>query len=207
MKGVILIARIAKWRQLSEQEFADLVKESRSFYELAQKIGYEKTGGGTQTSLKQAVKERGLDTSHFLGQAWNRENYDYSAFTKNSYKKNGKTTAAPLIKLRGQKCENCGLTEWMGQPIKLEVHHKNGDRSNNELDNLQLLCPNCHSYTETFCNKSKYQTVSDEDFVIALQNSKNICQALKKLGLTPAGGNYVRARELITKYQLSHLYS
>lgn len=199
--------RIAKWRQLSEQEFADLVKKSRSFQDLAQKIGYEKTGGGTQTSLKQAVKERGLDTSHFLGQAWNRENYDYSAFTRNSYKKNGRTAATPLIKLRGHKCENCGLTEWQGQPIKLEVHHKDGNRSNNELNNLQLLCPNCHSYTETFCYKTKHQTVSDEDFVIALQDSTNIAQALRKLGLTPAGGNYTRARELIAKHQLSHLYS
>ena len=83
-----------------------------------------------------AVKERKLDTSHFLGQGWNKDNYNYSLFEKNSIKKNGKTTAKPLIALRGNKCENCGLTEWLGQPIKLEVHHKNGDRSDNSLENL-----------------------------------------------------------------------
>lgn len=199
--------KVAKWRLLPEEEFARLVKESRSFQDLAQKIGYEKTGGGTQTSLKQAVKERNLDTSHFLGNTWNRENYDYSSFEKNSIKKNGKTTLKPLIKLRGRKCEKCGLTEWLDQPINLEIHHVNGDRSDNSLENLILLCPNCHSYTETFCYKTKHQTVKEEDFVLALQQSKNISQALKMLGLTNAGGNYTRARELIEKYHLTHLYS
>lgn len=199
--------KVAKWRQLEEKEFARLVAESRSFQDLARKIGYEKTGGGTQTSLKQAVRERGLDTSHFLGQAWNRDNYDYSNFEKNSIKKNGKTTLKPLIALRGNKCECCGLTEWLNQPIKLEIHHKNGDRSDNSLENLQLLCPNCHSYTETFCYKSRNQTIKEENFVLALKESSNISQALKMLGLTPAGGNYTRARELIEKYNLTHLYS
>lgn len=201
------MGRIAKWRQLSETEFKQLVEESRSFQDLAQKIGYEKTGGGTQTALKQAVKERQIDTSHFLGQGWNKENYDYSSFEKNSIKKNGKTTLIPLIKLKGRQCECCKKTEWMSQPINLEVHHKNGDRSDNSLENLELLCPNCHSYTETFCYKSKRATVSDEDFVLALEMNSNIRQALKQLGLTPAGGNYARARELISKYKLTHLYS
>lgn len=201
------MAIIAKWRQLEEEEFAKFVSESRSFQDLAQKIGYKKTGGGTQTSLKEAVKERGLDTSHFLGQHWNKDNYDYSSFTKNSLKKNGRTTLKPLIALRGRKCENCGLTEWLGQPINLEIHHINGDHSDNSLENLQILCPNCHSYTDTFCYKSKKETVKEEDFVLALQLNKTISQALKTLGLTPAGGNYTRARELIEKYKITHLYS
>lgn len=60
--------KVAKWRQLSEEEFAQLVKESKSFYELAERIGYSKTGGGTQETLKKVVKERNLDISHFTGQ-------------------------------------------------------------------------------------------------------------------------------------------
>lgn len=197
---------IAKWRQLPEEEFAKLVQESKSFYELAEKIGYTKTGGGTQTSLKRAVAERNLDISHFTGQAWNKGQYDYTTFAKGSPKKNGKTTLTPLVALRGQECENCHLTSWLGQPINLEIHHKDGDRSNNELDNLQLLCPNCHSYTNTFCYKTARISIVEEDFVEALKENSTIRQALKQLGLTPAGGNYERARELISKYHLSHLY-
>jgi len=107
--------------------------------------------------------------------------------------------------LRGRKCECCGTTEWLGQPINLEIHHLNGDRSDNRLENLQLLCPNCHSYTNTFCYKSKDTQVQENDFVEALLMSSNIHAALIKLGLTPSGGNYSRAYTLIEKYNISHL--
>lgn len=200
------MGRIAKWKQLSEEEFAQLVQESRSFQDLAQRIGYEKTGGGTQSALKEAVKERNLDTSHFLGQSWSKNQHNYSTFTKNSNKKNGKDTIKALINLRGQKCEQCGITQWFDKPINLEIHHIDGNRTNNELSNLLLLCPNCHSYTENYCGKNintGKKKVEDEELVNALQNSSSIAQALKSVGLTPAGGNYVRANELIVKYQIT----
>ena len=60
-----------------------------------------------------------------------------------------------LIKLRGRKCECCHNTLWLNQPINLQVHHIDGDRTNNELNNLQLLCLNCHSYTDNFGSKNK----------------------------------------------------
>ena len=47
--------------------------------------------------------------------------------------------------LKEQKCEICGISEWQGQEIPLELHHKDGDHYNNELSNLQVLCPNCHA--------------------------------------------------------------
>lgn len=47
--------------------------------------------------------------------------------------------------IKEYKCELCGLSEWQGQPIPLELHHKDGNHYNNELDNLQILCPNCHA--------------------------------------------------------------
>ena len=52
------------------------------------------------------------------------------------------------------KCENCGLTEWLGQPIALEVHHKDGNKNNNNLENFQLLCPNCHAQTDSYRGKN-----------------------------------------------------
>ena len=51
-------------------------------------------------------------------------------------------------------CENCGLTEWLGQPIPLELHHIDGDRNNNTLENFQLLCPNCHAFTDSYRGKN-----------------------------------------------------
>lgn len=49
--------------------------------------------------------------------------------------------------IREHKCEICGITEWLGKASPLELHHIDGNRFNNMLDNLQILCPNCHSQT------------------------------------------------------------
>ena len=52
------------------------------------------------------------------------------------------------------RCENCGLTEWLGQPIPLELHHKDGNRTNNTIENYVLLCPNCHALTDSYRGKN-----------------------------------------------------
>ena len=197
----------AKWKEFTTQQIQDIVASSYSNREVADKLGYSKDGGGTMTTLKKMYEELNLDTSHFKGQGWNKDNYDYNLFAKGEIKKSGKTFAAPLIALRGQRCECCGVEEWLGNPINLEVHHLDGDRLNNELENLQLLCPNCHSYTETYCRKTTTIVVEDDVLAKALQESPNIRQALIKVGMTPKGGNYTRAREIIEQYKIEHLYT
>lgn len=57
--------------------------------------------------------------------------------------------------LKDQQCETCGLSEWCGEPLALQLHHVNGDRADNSLANLQLLCPNCHSQTDTWGARNK----------------------------------------------------
>lgn len=160
------MSNIAKWRKLPKEQIEEIVNNSKSFREVAKKLGYKKDGGGTITSLHKMCEELKLDTSHFLGQSWNFENYDYNLFTVNSTKKNGITTLKPLIKLRGRKCEHCGLTTWLNNPITLEIHHLNGNRKDNRLENLQLLCPNCHSYTPNWRGR---KTVSSKEH----QNEKS----------------------------------
>lgn len=53
-----------------------------------------------------------------------------------------------------QKCESCHLTEWLGKPIPLELHHIDGNHYHNEIQNFQLLCPNCHAMTDTYRGKN-----------------------------------------------------
>lgn len=62
-----------------------------------------------------------------------------------------------LIEQRGHRCQDCGLTEWKEKPIPLELHHVNGDTDENTEENLQLLCPNCHAFTDHYkgANKGK----------------------------------------------------
>ncbi len=57
--------------------------------------------------------------------------------------------------LKRARCEECGLAEWHGSPLSLALHHVNGDRHDNRLANLQLLCPNCHSQTENFAGRNR----------------------------------------------------
>ena len=52
------------------------------------------------------------------------------------------------------KCEHCGLTEWFGNPIPLELHHKDGNRYNNSIENYELLCSNCHALTDSYRGKN-----------------------------------------------------
>ena len=107
-----------------------------------------------------------------------------------------------LIEERGYACEGCSLSEWLSKPITLELEHIDGDHQNNIKENLKLLCPNCHSFTDTWKGRNSVRKklkiyVSDKDFIYALETTKNIRQALLKLGLTPKGANYVRANALM----------
>ena len=57
-------------------------------------------------------------------------------------------------RLRNENCEICGICEWNGKSITLQIDHIDGDRTNNDLTNLIVVCPNCHSQTETYGSKN-----------------------------------------------------
>lgn len=141
----------AKWREYTKEQLQEICNKVYSYRELARQLGYKQDGGGTMRSLHNMVDELQLNVSHFKGKGWLKTNPDLTSFTIDSNKKNGSTLLKSLITIRGyRKCECCGITEWLDRPVFLQVHHINGEHSDNRLENLMMICPNCHAFTPSY---------------------------------------------------------
>ena len=97
--------------------------------------------------------------------------------------------------IKEYKCELCGLSEWQGQPIPLELHHIDGNHYNNELDNLQILCPNCHALQPNNSGKSTNKEILKEK----LDRLSSKETAVKKEFFCPDCGAVVSAKGLRCK--------
>lgn len=134
-----------------------VVTKSKSMIEVLKALGLQPMGGNYAT-LKRYITKYGLDTSHFeVNQAWAKGKKFGPKRPLTDYFEGKAQIASHALKLRlinngilEHKCVKCNLTTWLGQPISLELEHKDGDHSNNKLENLELLCPNCHAQTSTY---------------------------------------------------------
>ena len=129
-------------------------------------------------------------------------------FKENSFCKK-ETIKKYFLNKKEYKCEKCGIEHWNNEYIPLEIHHKDGNRKNNTIDNLELLCPNCHSQTETFRGRNTnkgVKIVSDEELLESLKSSDSINNALLKVGLS-GSGNYKRVYKLLKNVDISFFNS
>lgn len=139
-----------KYLEYTNEDVINYAKEVKSIAGLLKKLGL-RVAGGNYSNMKRKLQKLNVDTSHWTGQGWSKDQQlkDWSDYTAVASSK------PHLIKLRGHKCECCHNTTWLDDPIALEVHHIDGDRTNNNYNNLQLLCPNCHARTESY-RRPKY---------------------------------------------------
>lgn len=147
-------------------ELQILLDTSDSYSDLLRKIGLNPKGRNPDT-LKKIIKEYNLDETQLNKNRSrlysrcslipklkntipledilsNKKSYSSSKLLKRLIKENYKE----------YKCEICGINEWQNKPIVLQLNHKDGNHFNNNIDNLEILCPNCHSQTDTFAGKN-----------------------------------------------------
>jgi hypothetical protein len=147
-----------KPRSWTVEELKKAVKSSRSIRQVLQKLGL-KEAGGNYAQIKKYLHLYKIDTSHLKGRAWKKgmkmpfiakiplEKILVKNSSYQSYKLKNRLFRE---KIKKPKCEICGWAEKASDGrVPLELDHINGDGNDNRLENLRILCPNCHSLQPT----------------------------------------------------------
>jgi len=159
-------------RALTIEQLEPIVRNVKSYAQVLAKLALPDEGRPV-TVISKHIRELGIDTTHFTGRAWNRGD---TAATNPILKRAGQKTATPdelvfianstylnsvgvvrrLIAMGwSYTCHECGISSWRGRELTLHLEHVNGIHNDHRLVNLQLLCPNCHSQTATYGNRTR----------------------------------------------------
>jgi hypothetical protein len=152
----------SKYYKVSNEEFIAAVKVSFSIRETLRKLGMNAVGAAYK-AFRTRVIELKVDTSHFLGSghlkgkthSWSPTKPLEEVLVENSARSpSGLKSRLVKVGLLKYHCYECGISEWNGKKLSLQLDHINGVNNDHRIDNLRLLCPNCHSLTPTFAGKN-----------------------------------------------------
>ena len=144
----------------NEEIVRNAVQESISYSEVLRRLNIPIQGNNLGT-LKRKINEYNIDISHFTHDSY-KDNLSITKYSPASdYIGTDKFITSSKLKLKlfkeglkENKCEKCGTSVWQGQQLQCQLHHINGNNLDNRLENLQILCPNCHSLTDNYCGNS-----------------------------------------------------
>lgn len=181
---------INKIDALTDSEFIELVNSSCNTADVLKKLDYTVKGNSWAYNI--------------IADRMDELNLCFSEQENNSHKYNEKLPLSNILtlnsgynrtKLRQRliaeglkeyKCEICGISEWNNKPISLQLHHLNGIHNDNRIENLQLLCPNCHSQTENFGTKGKGRVLRKKINQLSDDKIELILNTVKEKGIVEA---------------------
>ena len=155
----------AKREDITDEQLLIAIQSSISIHSTLNKLRLSK-GNSNQIWIREKIGELDIDVSHFLGQAhlrgkthnWGKKTpLDEFLVENGEYRVSSHSLKKRLIRegILEDKCAICGITMWHEQKLSLHLDHINGKHNDNRLENLRLLCPNCHSLTDTYAGKNK----------------------------------------------------
>lgn len=156
----------ARW---TKEALQTAVASSTTMCEVLRRLGVEVVGG-QHTHISRRVKALGIDTSHFSAPVRSRdvrrrrpEDLLVESLSLERRIPGERLKRAMIALGAPERCSLCGTGRmWRDRPLPLEVDHIDGNWRNNRPQNLQLLCPNCHSTTDTYRGRGKGRRASAE---------------------------------------------
>ena len=194
---------------LSDGEFIELVNDCSNISDVLKKLGYSTNGNSWGYQI---VKERMEKLNLFFTKRnpiyYSQDNtalpLEKILIKDSEY--NRTKLKARLVKegLKEYKCECCGISEWNGKPLALQLHHINGIHNDNRLSNLQLLCPNCHSQTENFGTRGRGTSIIRKAENLSKEDIDLIMNTVRKVGIVEARKQLTFRNSLINSVVKNH---
>lgn len=172
---------------LNKDDLIELFNKHDSIRQVLIDLGYDSNGSGAYTLLRNKCIKEGVTIPKYIKKVNNQENFinkkqyseilcENSTFPRGHLKKR-------LLKdgLLDYKCDVCGISKWRNKSISLHLDHINGVNNDNRLENLRLLCPNCHTQTKTYGGRNNKKTYYCECGVKIHKNSEKCVKCNTKL--------------------------
>lgn len=146
--------KVSFWLKIKQEFLEKIVKEETSLSNVLMRFGFPKNSTNSK-KLESILKNRNIDITHFRSIKKRKKYSKEDIFCINSNYKGSLKYNILKLKLKENKCQSCKLEpRWNNAYLSLQIDHINGISNDNRIENLRILCPNCHSQTETFGSKN-----------------------------------------------------